>query len=205
MHKYVFAFWRKLNEDVHDVSVCAFLSVLRLLTWELTFSSRYFISKIRWHFQNVILGRPFVKRFALCYQTVVCPVCPACPLLSVTLVYCGQTVGHIKMKPGMQVGLGPGHIVLDGHPAPPSQRGAEPPQFSACICCGKLAGRIKMPLGMEVSLRPGDFGLHGDQPSQTNRLVCVCVSVGLFLWPPLLPFNVDRFWWNLVTRNPTVI
>jgi len=38
-----------------------------------------------------------------------CHVC-----LSVTLVYCGQTVGGIKMKPGMQVALGPGHIVLGG-------------------------------------------------------------------------------------------
>ena len=34
-------------------------------------------------------------------------------VLSVTLVYCGQTVGWIKMKLGMPVGLGPGHIVLD--------------------------------------------------------------------------------------------
>jgi len=24
---------------------------------------------------GMIFGRPFVKRFALCYQTVVCPVC----------------------------------------------------------------------------------------------------------------------------------
>jgi len=39
--------------------------------------------------------------------------------LSVTLVYCGQTVGLIKMKLGMQVGLGSGHIVLDGDPPPP--------------------------------------------------------------------------------------
>jgi len=30
------------------------------------------------------------------------------------------------MKLGMQVGLGPGHIVLDRDPAPPSQNGAEP-------------------------------------------------------------------------------
>jgi len=37
-------------------------------------------------------------------------------VLSVTLVY-GQTVGWIKMKLGMQAGLGPGHIVLDGDPA----------------------------------------------------------------------------------------
>jgi len=41
-----------------------------------------------------------------------------CPVLSATLEYCGQTVGCIKMKLGMQVGLSPGHIVLDGNPAP---------------------------------------------------------------------------------------
>jgi len=40
-------------------------------------------------------------------------------VLSLTLVYCGQTVGKIKMKLGMQVGLGPGHIALDGDPGPP--------------------------------------------------------------------------------------
>ena len=48
-----------------------------------------------------IFGQPFVKLFALCYQTILCPIC-----LSVTLVYCGQTVGWIKMKLGVQVGLG---------------------------------------------------------------------------------------------------
>ena len=32
-------------------------------------------------------------------------------------VYCGQTAGWIKMPLGMEVGLGPGHIVLDGVPA----------------------------------------------------------------------------------------
>ena len=42
-----------------------------------------------------------------------CPVCPVCDV-----VHCGQTVGRIKMKLGMQVGLGPGHIVLGGDPAP---------------------------------------------------------------------------------------
>jgi len=35
-------------------------------------------------------------------------------VLSVTMVYCGQTVGLIKMKMplGMEVGLGPGHIMI---------------------------------------------------------------------------------------------
>jgi len=42
------------------------------------------------------------------------------------------------MKLGMQVGLGPGHIVLDGDPAPTPQRGAEnPPQFWAISVAAK--------------------------------------------------------------------
>jgi len=67
----------------------------------------------------VVFGRPFVKRFALCHVDL--SVC-----LSETLVYCGQTVGRIKMKLGMQVGLGPGHIVLGGEPAPPPPKGHSP-------------------------------------------------------------------------------
>jgi len=38
-------------------------------------------------------------------------------VMSVTLVYCGQTVGWIKMKLGTEVGLDHGHITLDGDPA----------------------------------------------------------------------------------------
>ena len=30
-----------------------------------------------------VFGRPFVKRFALCYRTVVCPVCLSCPVCNV--------------------------------------------------------------------------------------------------------------------------
>jgi len=68
----------------------------------------------------IVFGRPFVKRFALCYRTVVL----SC--LSVTLVYCGQTVGWIKFKLGKEVGLGPDHILLDGDPGPPSQKRHSP-------------------------------------------------------------------------------
>jgi len=46
---------------------------------------------------------------------------------SVTFIHCGQTVGRIKMKLGAQVGLGPGHIVLDGDLAVPPQRGRHSP------------------------------------------------------------------------------
>ena len=95
-----------------------------------------------------IFGRPFVTWFALCYRTVVC--------LSVTLVYCGQTVGWIKMKHGMLVGLGPSHIG-------PPKKGGTCPLFSAHIHCGQTAGWIKMPLGMEVGLSPSVFVLDGTQ------------------------------------------
>jgi len=33
----------------------------------------------------------------------------------------------------MQVGLGPGHIVLDGDPAPLLKKGRSPPIFSPCL------------------------------------------------------------------------
>jgi len=88
-------------------------------------------------------------------------VCLSCPVLSETFVHYGQAVGRIKMKLGMQVGLGPGHIVLDGDPAPLPQRGTAP-QFLAHICCGQMAAWIKMSLGVELGLGPGDFVLDGD-------------------------------------------
>ena len=84
-------------------------------------------------------------------------------VLSVTLVYCGQTVGWIKMKLCTQIGLGPGHIVLDGDPAPPPPKGHSPPQYSAYVYCGQTAAWIKMSLGMEVGLAAGHIVLDGDQ------------------------------------------
>jgi len=77
------------------------------------------------------------------------------------LVYCGQTVGWVKMKLGMQVSLRPGHTVLDRDPAPTSPKGHSP-QFLAHICCGQMASRINMPLGTEVCLDPSNIVLDGD-------------------------------------------
>jgi len=54
-----------------------------------------------------------------------CDVLPVCDVG--TLVYCGQTVGWIKMKLGMQVGLGAGNSVLDGGPALYPQKGGRDP------------------------------------------------------------------------------
>jgi len=92
-----------------SVSVCLSVCPLACLNYR---ASRF----------DDIFGRPFVKRFAL-YA-----LGPSSSL-SVTLVYCGQTVGRIKMKLGMRVGLGPGHIVLDGNPVPLPETGTAPPIF----------------------------------------------------------------------------
>jgi len=35
----------------------------------------------------------------------------------------------MKMPLGVEVGLEPGHIVLDGDPAPPTERGTTAPYF----------------------------------------------------------------------------
>jgi len=113
----------------------------------------------------MVFGRPFVKRFPLCYRSVVC-VCPVC--LSVTFVHYGQTVGRIKAKLGTQVGLGPGHTVLDGDPAPAPTKGHSP-QFLAHICCGQMAAWTKMSLGMELGLGQSDFVLDGTMLPLTKR------------------------------------
>jgi len=60
-----------------------------------------------------IFGWSFIKWFTLCYQTFVYPVCPSVPPIF-SPFYCGHTAGWIKMALAMKVGLGPGHIVLDG-------------------------------------------------------------------------------------------
>jgi len=39
--------------------------------------------------------------------------------LYVTLVYCGQTAGCIKISLGMEVGIDPGDFALHGDPVPP--------------------------------------------------------------------------------------
>jgi len=82
--------------------------------------------------------------------------------MSETLVYCVQTVGRIKMKLGMQVGLGTGHIVFDGDTQLPSPKKGAGPQFSAHVYCAQTARWIKMPLDMEVGHDPRDIVLHGD-------------------------------------------
>jgi len=74
----------------------------------------------------------------------------------------GQTAGWIKMPLGTEVGIGPGHIILDGDPAP--QKRGTVHQFLPHVSCGQTAVMIKMPLGTEVGISPGNILLDEDQP-----------------------------------------
>jgi len=57
------------------------------------------------------------------------------------------------MRLGTEVGIGPDDIVLDGNPAPPPKKGAEPlSPIIGPVYCGETAPWIKMPLDTEVGL-----------------------------------------------------
>jgi len=57
------------------------------------------------------------------------------------------------MTLGMEVGLGPCHIVLDGTQLPSPKKGHSP-HFSTDVYCGQTAGWIKMPLSTKLGLGP---------------------------------------------------
>ena len=100
-----------------------------------------------------------------------CPVMSVLSVcLSVTLVYCGQTVGWIKMKLGTKVDLSPGHIVLDGDPVPPKKR--PNPQFSARVRCGQTLDGLRCHLvwTLAPSLGVIPFEFCGDLRRQKTRV-----------------------------------
>jgi len=103
----------------------------------------------------LVFGRPFVKRFALCYRSVVClSVCDVRALWPNGCTDQDETRQAGRPRPWPWP-----HYVRWG-PSSPPPKGLSP-QFSAHICCGKMAAWIKMSLGMELGLGPGDFVLDG--------------------------------------------
>jgi len=80
------------------------------------------------------------------------------------------------MKLGMQVGLGPGHIVLDGDPAPLPK---------GPYLLWSNGWRIKMPLGMEVGFGPYNFLLDGDTAPLSKNVTRAPLPIfgPCSLWP----------------------
>jgi len=82
-----------------------------------------------------------------------------------------------------EIGVGPGHIMLDTDPAPPLQKGTGAPQFSAHVYCGQTARHIKMPLGKEVGLGPDDIVLYGDPAPPRKGAPQTPIFGPCLLWP----------------------
>ena len=91
--------------------------------------------------------------------------------------------GWIKMSFGVDVGLGPAHIVLDGDPAPPPKKGTAVPQFSAHVYYGQTAGWINMKLGLEVCLGPGHIVLDGNAAPSPLKGHSPQIIGRCLLWP----------------------
>jgi len=147
--------------------------------------------------QKVIVCHDFWATVCTTVRPMPSDHCLSC--LSVTLVYCGQTVGH---------------IVLDPAPSPPK---GHTPHFSAHVCCG--AGWIKMAFGREVGLGLGDIVLDGDPAptSQKGGSSAPPLFGACLLWPnggwikmPLssLPQNrgiAPNFWpMSIVAKRPPI-
>jgi len=101
--------------------------------------------------------------------------------LFVMLVYCGQTVRWIKMPFGMEVGLGPGDIILYGDPAPHGKGYSYPPLFGPCLLWPNswmdrdttwYGGRPRP----GYILLDGTSSLHGNGHSTLHFLAHVCCS-----------------------------
>jgi len=78
----------------------------------------------------------------------------------------------------LEVGLGPGHTVVDADPSLPHEK-----RGKAHVCCGQMAQWIKMPLGTMVGLGPGNIVLVAD-PAPPPRGTAPSQNLSpRLLWP----------------------
>ena len=102
---------------------------------------------------TLLFGRPFVKRFALCYWSVVCPVClSVCPVCIVRALWPSGWTDQDETWYAGRPRPWP-HCVRWGpsYPASPSPKGHSP-QFWPHVCCSQMASWITMSLGMKLGL-----------------------------------------------------
>jgi len=88
------------------------------------------------------------------------------------------------MPLGTEVGLGPGHAVLDGDPAPPSRKkGHISPQLSAHIYCGQNGWMDQDVICTEVDLLPGHIVLDGVPAPPSKKGHIPPIFGPCLLWP----------------------
>ena len=108
-------------------------------------------------------------------------------------VCCGQRTGWIKMQLplGMEVGIGPGHIVLDGDPTPPPLKGHSPPHCQPVSVVAKLlegsgcqlVGGRPRPKRHCVRWGPSSPPQKGGTSIQFSAHVCCCQTAGWIKMP----------------------
>ena len=76
-----------------------------------------------------LIGRPFIKRFALRYRTVVCLSCLS--VCDVGVLWQNAWMDQDDTRYGGRPR--PGNIVLDGDPAPPGKGHSSHPIFGPCL------------------------------------------------------------------------
>jgi len=99
---------------------------------------------------------------------------------------CDQTVEWIKMPLDVEVGLGPGDIVLDGDPAPPTESGASArPHFLADVCCHKMVTHLSNCWAIVISCgrlqEDPPAGVSG-APTDNNIMLWNAVIFGYVQW-----------------------
>ena len=108
------------------------LLLMKISWWDRNVKIRYKCLVVIDEFLTVSLYHP--NEFISWHQNSYCTCYLKCNLSA--HVYCGQTAAQIKMPLGMEVGLGPGHIMLDGDPdPPPPKKGAQLPISGPCLLC----------------------------------------------------------------------
>jgi len=97
------------------------------------------------------IGQPFVKRFALCYRTIVLSVCLSCPVCDVRALWPNGWTDQDEPWRAGRPRTWP-HCVRWG-PSYPSPKWAQPPNFRPISVVAKW---------LHGSRCPGDFVLDGD-------------------------------------------
>jgi len=120
-----------------------------------------------------IFGRPFLKRFALCYRV---------PSVSLSVCDVGVLWPNGWMDQDETWHADRPQRWQHGDTTPP-KRGTTHPHFSAHVYCGQTAGWIKMPRGVEVGLGPGHIVLDGDPTRPIPRVVQAPFFGQGLLWP----------------------
>ena len=105
----------------HSSRLSKFWVIFEMTRYADTYSFLFF------HFTASVFGRPFVKRFALCYRSVVCPVCLSCPVCDVRALWPNGWTNQDETWHAGRPRPWP-HCVRWG-PSSPSSKGTQPPNF----------------------------------------------------------------------------